>query len=161
MAKYHALHKNKRPGSSSPPGPAHSFSSRCRFASSRLCFVNARSYSLTRHSIPRGSLVCLHARDMASCRRLSGKPPIVSTSRPNVSRSQNISQASQFRLVNAVGFWHVEHGGSPLFDSFKSRQTSQVGLAGFAYHSAHAVSFFFLPVHQCGPRSECGTSGQQ
>ena len=160
MAKCHALHKNKRPGSSSPPGPAHSFSSRCRFASSRLNFVNVRSYSFTRHSIPRGSLVFRHARDMASCRKLSGKPPIVSTSRPKVSRSQNTSQASQFRLVNAVGFWHVAQGGGPLFSSFSSRQSSQVGLAGFAYHSAHAVSFFFLPVHLCGLRSEYGTSGQ-
>lgn len=139
--------------------PCHSSLSFClRLKSSLRNFVTMRSSSLTLHSIPTGSVVRLHARRIDSKRRLSGTPPIVSTSRPNSSRSRNTAHASAFRFVSSVGRWHVAHGGWSPLSSFNSRQSSHCGLPGLPYHSAHFVSFLLLQAPRCGPRCECAAS---
>lgn len=141
------------------PAPDHSsFSSCLRLKSSLRYLVTMRSISFTRHSMPTGSVVRLHARRIDSKRRLSGTPPIVSTSRPNSSRSRNMDHASAFRLVNSVGRWHVAHGGWSPLSSFNSRQSSHCGMPGFPYHSAHFVSFLLLQAPRCEPRCECAAS---
>lgn len=135
----------------------HSSLSSClRLKSSLRYLVTMRSSSLTRHSMPTGSVVRLHARNIDSKRRLSGTPPIVSTSRPNSSRSRNMAHASAFRFVNSVGRWQVAHGGWSPLSSFNSRQSSHCGLPGLPYHSAHFVSFLLLQAPRCGPRCEYG-----
>ena len=141
--------------------PYHSSLSFClRLKSSLRYLVTMRSISLTRHSMPTGSVVRLHARSMDSNRRLSGTPPIVSNPLPNSSRSRNMAHASAFRFVNSVGRWHVAHGGWSPFSSFSSRQSSHCGLPGFPYHSAHFVSFLLLQAPRCGPRCEYAASGR-
>lgn len=141
--------------------PCHSSLSFClRLKSSLRNLVTMRSSSLTRHSMPTGSVARLHARRIDSKRRLSGTPPIVSSSRPNSSRSRNMAHASAFRLVNSVGRWHVAHGGWSPLSSFNSRQSSHCGLPGLPYHSAHFVSFLLLQAPRCGPRCGCAASGR-
>lgn len=141
--------------------PCHSSLSSClRLKSSFLNLVTMRSSSFTRHSMPTWSVVRLHARRIDSKRRLSGTPPIVSTSLPNSSRSRNTAHASAFRFVSSVGRWHVAHGGWSPLSSFNSRQSSHCGLPGLPYHSAHFVSFLLLQAPRCGPRCGCGASGR-
>ena len=150
-----------RPGSPTPPGPCHSSLSFClRLKSSLRYLVTMRSSSFTLHSMPTGSVDRLHARRIDSSRRLSGTPPIVSSSRPNSSRSRNMAHASAFRFVSSVGRWQVAHGGWSPLSSFNSRQSSHCGLPGLPYHSAHFVSFLLLQAPRYGPRCECAASGR-
>ena len=153
--------KFNKPGRMLPPNPAYCFfSSRLRAASSLRYFVAMRSISLTRHSIPSGSVLRSHAPQIDSKRRFSGSPPIVSRSRPNVSRSENMDHASALRFVISVGRGHVAHGGASPFNSFSSRQSSHEGLDGLPYHSTHRVSFFVLPEYRCGPRHGCAAASR-
>lgn len=85
----------------------------------------------------------------ASCRKLSGKPPIVSTSRPKYPDHRTLP-VSQFRLPTRWA-WHTAQGGGPLFSSFSSRQfTSRVCRVCIPLSSTPLV-FSFFQLTNAGP----------